>query len=297
MTSILITGSAGFVAPYLLDELKEHFDGKVYGFDLKTRSDLRDYEAIRTAIDEVRPDYIYHLAAQAYVPEGTTNPQRAFEVNTLGTLNLLEAVRQSGLQPRILVAGTSEEYGYDRGDVLSEAAQCRPTTPYGVSKLAATNLAMVYARMYGMNVVATRAFNHTGPMHPPIYAIPSFAKRVAEVEAGRLKVVRHGNLEAIRNYTDVRDVVRAYRLAIELDPGIYNVCSSASVALKDVLETLARLADVEIPTEVDPALYRPGKSEFPPCSAAKLYEATGWKPEIPIEKTLEDTLNYWREQL
>lgn len=295
MPTSLITGSAGFVAGYLT----KHLIGQghtVSGFDLANGDDVRDYEAIRTAVEVTQPDYVFHLAAQAYVPEGTTNPHRAIDVNVVGTLNLLEAIRQTGSNARVLLAGTSEEYGYTSHGILTEDSLCEPTTPYGVSKLAAGQLGLVYHRMYGIPIVVTRAFNHTGPKHPPVYAIPSFARRVAQVEAGHVAAVRHGNLEAVRNYLDVRDVIEAYQLAIEQPSGIYNVCGDRTVSMRWVLDTLVDLANCPIPTEIDNSLYRAGSSHFPMPTAGKLAGA-GWKPQIPLEQTLADVLDYWRGQM
>lgn len=295
MPTSLITGAAGFVGHYLTAHLLDN-GHDVYGFDLRLGQDIRDYEQVRTAIEQHQPDYVFHLAAQAYVPEGTSDPRRAIDVNVVGTLNLLEAVRHTGSSARILLAGTSEEYGYAGHDTLTEDSACRPTTPYGVSKLAAGQLGLVYHRLYGIPVVVTRAFNHTGPGHPPTFAIPSFARRVAQVEAGRADAVRHGNLDAVRNYLDVRDVVEAYRVAIQAEPGVYNVCSDRTVSMRWVLDTLIGLTGRTIPTEVDDGLYRAGSAQFPTPTASKL-AALGWKCEYALEQTLADVLDYWREHL
>src|SRR5262245_25557815 len=218
MTSVLVTGSQGFVGTYLREALSNR-DCDIWDFDLKFGQDIREYEQIREAVDTTDPDYIYHLAAQPYVPESTSDIRRGYNVNVLGTLNLLEAVRHTGCNARILISGTTEEYGYDGHAFVTEDTVPAPTTPYGASKLAAGNLGLVYARLYGIPVVVTRACNHTGPRHSRSYAVPSFAKRVAEVEVGRIPSVRHGNLGSRRYYLDVRDVVEAYLKAIELDPG------------------------------------------------------------------------------
>jgi len=295
----LITGSAGFVGGYLTTHLNE-LGYDVHGLDLRVNGDVRDYETVHTAVETVEPDVIFHLAAMAYVPESTTAPYRALDVNVGGTLNVLEAVRNTGSQARVLISGTSEEYGYDHV-VVNEDTPTRPTTAYGVTKLAAGLLGLTYARDYGLDVVVTRAFNHTGPGHSPRYAVPSFAKRVAEVEAGLRSVVYHGNLETVRSYTDVRDVVRAYAAAVHLPGGVYNVCSGDKTSVLPVgavLGKLCALAKTEIPCEQSTRLTRSsGASRFPHAWPTKLHELTGWVAEIPLEKTLQDTLDYWRERV
>ncbi len=293
MKTALITGGMGFVGPYLRGLLEaEQMD--VYDFDIRGGGDVRDYEAVRMAVEAFDPDYIFHLAAQAYVPESWPDPHRAMDVNTMGTLNLLEAVRNTGSHARLLLAGTSEEYGYDHTEI-EETTPCFPSTPYGVSKLAAGQLGLAYARQYGLPVVVTRAFNHTGPGHAPAYAIPAFAKKVAEVLAGRAEEVTHGNLEAVRNYTDVRDMVRAYRILIDKPSDVYNVCSENTVSLQSVLDKLIELSGIQLQTAVDPKLFRSGSSHFPKprCISTSAW----WKPEIPFEQTLSNILDYWKERV
>lgn len=295
MRTVLVTGSAGFVGGYLTAALRKRGD-LVVDYDQRLGHDVRDYEQLRAVINQHQPDLIFHLAAQAYVPEATSDPRRGLDVNVAGTLNLLEALRHTGSRARVLLAGTSEEYGYDHPEIREDTV-CQPTTPYGVSKLAAGQLGLVYARLYGIPVVVTRAFNHTGPGHPPSFAVPSFAKRVAEAETGRRDAVEHGNLQAVRNYTDVRDIVAAYQLAIDLPSGIYNLCSEFTVSLQWILDTLVGLAKTPVTTRLDEALFRPGNSRFPDISAEKFAAATGWKPLIPLERTLADVLDFWRTQL
>lgn len=297
---VLVTGSDGFVGRHLVELLKKRGD-VISFFDLGRGHDVRSYEQLRRAVETAEPDRIFHLAAQAYVPESSTDTRRGFAVNVGGTLNLLEAVRHTGSRARVLLAGTSEEYGYDRDDeVLTEESPTWPTTPYGVTKLAAGHLGLAYSRQYGLDVVVTRAWNHTGPGHAPTYAVSSFARKVALVLAGRADRVTHGNLEAVRSYADVRDVVRAYVEAVELPSGVYNVAGDTPpVAMHHVLDTLVRVAGVEIETSLDPTLYRPGMSRgearFPRPSHELLTRLTGWRPEYTLEQTLRDTLDYWRE--
>jgi GDP-4-dehydro-6-deoxy-D-mannose reductase len=290
----LITGREGFVGRYLNMELRQRGIDTI-SFDLKHGQDLRNAEQLRNTIDKVRPDYIYHLAAQAYVPESFTNPARAFEINTIGSLNLLEAVRQVGLNTRILLAGTSEEYGSATQNTESDLP--KPKSPYAIAKLAMDYLGRWYAETYGMNVVVTRAFNHTGAGRGEQYAESSFAKQIALIEAGKQEYLSHGNLESIRNYTDVRDTVKAYIAAIDLRSDVYNVCSEQNLSMQEILDELSKLAKVEIITKQDPSRMRPSDFSFAKPSAAKLQELTEWKAEIPIKKTLNEILNYWRQRV
>lgn len=298
MRRAVVTGSMGFVGQHLSEYLKSQ-GWEVIGLNLRHGVDLRDYEGVRNFLDMQRPDYIFHLAAQAYVPESTANPNRAVEVNTIGSVNLFEAVRQLGLKTKIQVAGTSEEYGdsqYGDGSITEETVP-NPLSPYAISKLAMDHFARLYAKSYGLHIVVTRAFNHTGPGRGEMYAESSFAKQIVEVEKQRRTYIEHGNLESIRNYTDVRDIVRAYVQAIELEPGIYNICSEQNVTMRDVLDMLIDLSPEPIPTKVNKALYRPSDFSFKNPDAYKFTSATGWKAEIPLRKTLDDLLNYWRAKL
>lgn len=301
MLKVLITGSSGFVGAHLNNLLQTTISPKgkyeVEGFDLADGQDVRDFEAVRSKIDLFQPDYIFHLAAQAYVPETTMNPKRGIETNLLGTLNILEAVRQTGMHSRIHIAGTSEEYGYDRDDIeLNEESVAKPTTPYGVTKLAGTTLAMTYARIYGTKVVCTRAWNHIGPGASPSYAVSAFSKRVAEAEKFGTPIV-HGNLDALRNYTDVRDIVQAYLLAIELKSGIYNLAGQTTVATKEILDRLVEMASCEVKLEENPHLFRPMSNKFPTPNAEKFMSLTGWQPAIPLQETLRDCLDHWRKRI
>jgi GDP-4-dehydro-6-deoxy-D-mannose reductase len=299
MTSVLITGSEGFVGTYLREALTKNEKYDITSFDLKAGQDIRDYEQIREAIDTSDPDLIFHLAAQPYVPESTSDIRRGYNINVLGTMNLLEAVRHTGCNAKILISGTTEEYGYEgHAETVTENTVPRPTTPYGASKLGAGQLGLVYSRLYGIPVIVTRACNHTGPRHSRSYAVPSFAKRVAEVEAGRSPMVRHGNLGSKRYYLDVRDVVQAYLQAIALEPGIYNVVASgAPYSMQEILNMLIEVATCRIPRLLDNSLFRPDSSLFPKFSSDKFKKATSWQPQIPIQKTLTDTLDYWRERI
>lgn len=293
MRKAIVTGDTGHVGGHLVRHLTER-GWDVKGFSLRAGQDIQDYEQIRNTLDIERPDVIFHLAAQAYVPESFANPQRTFEVNTVGSMNILEAVRQLGLKTKIHLAGTSEEYG---NGVPREDAMLEPKSPYAISKAAMDHAGQLYAKSYNMEVIVTRAFNHTGPDRGEQYAESSFAKQVAEVEIGKRDVVEHGNLESVRNYTDVRDIVRAYELAVDLDSGVYNICSSQNVTMQEVMDTLIKISGRDIKTKVNPALYRPYDFSFQKPRCDTFRDLTGWQPEIKLEQTLTDLLNYWREKV
>jgi GDP-4-dehydro-6-deoxy-D-mannose reductase len=292
---ILVTGSEGFAGTHLVKALEA--DGhEVSRFDLRRGDDIRDYERIRTATEAASPDEIYHLAALAWPAESLWDPRRAVDVNTTGTLNLLEAVRCAAPGARVLLAGTSEEYGYEGHERLAEDSPCRPTTPYGVSKLAATTMGMVYARRHGLHVVATRAFNHTGWGRQAVNAESAFARRIVAAERGEAGHVPHGDLSAVRDFTAVTDVIAAYRLAITLEPGIFNVCSGRPVSLREVMGILTGLSVLDyVPLKEDPSLGRRDRGRFPQASAARL-RAAGWEPAVPLESALADVLAYWRSR-
>lgn len=292
MSKCLVTGASGFVGKYLCDLLDEQ-GHEVHGFDIKHRQDFRDYEQVRLAIDSYRPDKIFHVGALAYVPESFLDPYRAIETNMIGSLNILEAVRKIGLKTKIHLCGTSEEYG-DAGEPVTELSLPNPLSPYAIAKLGMDHLGQLYARSYNMNVVVTRTFNHTGPGRGEQYAEGAWAKQIAEIERGERKVLLHGDLNPIRNYTDVRDVVRAYSLAIDLPSGVYNVCSDQNVNMGTVLAHLKSLATCDIPSQEDKNLLRPADFSFSVPNCDKFTQLTNWKPEYQLYQTLKDILDGWR---
>lgn len=297
MSKILVTGHQGFVGGYLFD-LLESQGHDVEGFDIKSGDDFRNYEHVRMAIDTVRPDKIFHIGALAYVPESFLDPMRAIETNTIGSLNILEAVRRIGLKTKIHLCGSSEEYG-DAAEPVTETALPNPLSPYAISKLAMDYFGQLYAKSYNMNIVVTRTFNHTGPGRGEQYAESAFAKQIVEIEQGKRDILRHGDLKPIRNYTDVRDIVRGYALAIDLPSGVYNICSDQNVSMKYVLGILAGYAKVkrEVKSELDHTLLRPADFSFNKPNCDKFKQLTGWKPELLLTTTLFDILNYWRKAL
>jgi GDP-4-dehydro-6-deoxy-D-mannose reductase len=294
----LVTGSAGFAGSHLCAALAAS-GHDVTGFDIRDGRDVRDYGALRIVMDACEPDLVFHLAAVAWPGESLSDPRHCVDVNVTGTLNVLEAARHSGSHARILLAGTSEEYGYEnRGDgaVLTEDCACAPTTPYGASKLAASALGMAYARRYHLPVVVTRAFNHTGWGRQAVNAESAFARRIVAAERGEADCVPHGDLSAVRDFTDVRDVAAAYQLAIMAPSGVYNVCSGHPVSLRHVMDILvSRSASVPVLKE-DPSLVRRDRGEFPLPSHDRLTRACGWQPRIPLEDTLAWLLDYWRNR-
>lgn len=294
---ILITGGHGFVGPHLFNFLRNK--GHLVAVPLREQLDVRNFEQVRHWITSFQPDKIFHLAAVSWPGESLRNPVRTFEVNTGGTLNILEAVRTTGSHAKILIAGTSEEYGYEnreQGEILHEGSVCMPTTPYGASKLGATTAGQVYARRYGMHVVCTRAWNHTGWGRQAVNAESSFARRIVAVERGEAQFVSHGDLSALRNFTSVRDVVRAYTEVIDAEPGIYNVCSVINVPMLVIMNELVDMSTGEIQLKEDPSLVHRDQGFWPVPSNGKIHEATGWAPEVSLKSMLSDVLRYWRSR-
>ena len=291
----LVTGDKGFVGRHLVRLLKSQ-GHDVFGFDLKCGEDLRNYEDVRKAIDDCRPDKIFHLAAIAYVPESFLDPRRAIETNTIGSLNILEAVRNLGLKTKIHLCGSSEEYGDIEGDYTDEQTLPNPLSPYSIGKIGMDYFGQLYAQSYGMSVVITRTFNHTGPGRGEMYAESAWAKQIVEIEQGRRTVLRHGDLKPERNYTDVRDIVRAYTIAIDLPNGVYNICSDQNVTMQEVLDILKKKAKCPIYTMQDSNLMRPADFSFKAPSSKKFREQTGWEHTILLDQTLGDLLEYWRKR-
>jgi GDP-4-dehydro-6-deoxy-D-mannose reductase len=293
---ILVTGSSGFVGKYLIKELNDQ-KVEIFEFDLQNGKDLLTYDQIRNDLETIVPDLIFHLAAQAYVPESTTNPNRGVENILKSTLNLLEAIRQLGQQPRVHIAGTSEEYGYDRDDLsLNELSPTFPSTLYGTFKLAATNVAQNYAKNYNLPIVITRAWNHFGPGSSPVYAISAFAKRIAMAEKFQTEVV-HGNLDAIRNYTHVSDITKAYIKCINLESGIYNIASEYTVSLHEIFDYLISKASCKIKVKENKELFRRSSNRFPKPDVSKFQKLTGWETKISLNDGLDEMLEYWRRSI
>jgi GDP-4-dehydro-6-deoxy-D-mannose reductase len=304
----LITGAAGFVGGHLAD-LAADRGADVVGLGRDAagppvlssyvQADLGDADATRRAVAELRPDAVFHLAADASVGRSWQVPAETFENNTRATLNLLEAVRAEAPDAVVLHAGSGEQYGPVPGERLpvTEDEPLRPQNPYAVSKAAADLLSGFYADAHGMKVVRTRAFNHAGPGQAPMYVISAFAKQIADAErAGSSElVIETGNLAPRRDFTDVRDVVRAYWLAVESgEPAVFNVCSGVSVPVADILARLAALTDLRVEQRTDPSRLRKHEVMDIRGSHERLTGATGWEPQIALDRTLADTLDWWR---
>jgi GDP-4-dehydro-6-deoxy-D-mannose reductase len=309
----LITGVGGFAGRHLTRHLADQGDvvlgvarpadaadlpGPVEVF----HADLLDRAATERVVAEARPDAIFHLAAQSSTVDSLRDPWLTIANNMQAQLALFDAVREAGLRPRILVVGTSEEYGHvdPRHIPTAEDAPLRPVTPYGVSKVGQDMLGYQYFAQHGLPVVRVRAFTHTGPGQDDRFVVPAFARQVAEIEAGqREPVLRVGNLDTRRDFTDVRDMVRAYRLAVEMGvPGeVYNIGSGVSIRIGDILERLLALSGVSATVEPDPARQRPADVPVQRADATKFRSLTGWTPLIPFDMTLQDSLDAWRARV
>lgn len=264
--------------------------------------ELQDASAVRGVIRAVRPDRIFHLAAQSFVPTSWTAPSATLTNNIVSEVNLFEAVREARIDPVIHVAGSSEEYGLvypDEAPIL-ESNPLRPLSPYAVSKVAQETLAIQYFRSYGMKCIVTRGFNHTGPRRGQVFATSSFAKQIAQIEAGlQDPVLQGGDLDSKRDWTDTRDMVRAYWLATERGtPGeVYNTGRGSCMRVGEMLDTLLSHTTASITVEKDPSRMRPSDVRLLWANVDKFKSATGWEPTIPFEKTMADLLEYWRDKV
>jgi GDP-4-dehydro-6-deoxy-D-mannose reductase len=288
-----VTGGHGFVGTWLLRHLAAAGDEVVAPH--ATEVDVLDGSAVAAAVAAARPDAVYHLAGFAHVGQSWERPDEVFAVNALGTLHVLEAARQAGDGMRVLVISSSEVYGRVTPDELplEEDAPVRPVSPYAASKAAAEVLALQAFLGRSVSVVVARPFNHTGPGQPADFVVPAFAARIAQAVRTGDDVLRVGNLTPRRDITDVRDVVRAYRLLVEQgEPGrVYNVCSGQDVAIEDLVRRMCKLAGVpDLRLEVDPDLLRPADVPALRGDPGRLAAATGWRPEIPLDQTLADVL-------
>ncbi|WP_102049867.1 GDP-mannose 4,6-dehydratase [Pygmaiobacter massiliensis] len=308
----LIVGAAGFVGKYLADELNAaggwsvcvtKMPQEALSIASVTAYDLNilDRAAVDTLLAELRPEVIFHLAAQSSVAVSWKNPGLTVDVNIKGTLNLLDAVRDCGFSPRVLLIGSSEEYGAVAPEEIpvKETTLPRPGNIYAVTKNTQNQLGRLYAQAYGLDILSTRSFNHIGPNQTPLFVVADFCRQVVEIEKGRHEpVLQVGNLSAKRDFTDVRDVVRAYRLlALTGEKGeTYNVGQGKAVEINAILQMILSLSKETIQVEIDPAKLRPVDVPIIEADISKLQKATGWKPEISLGQTLEETLTYWRNQ-
>jgi len=317
---VFITGITGFVGSHLADYiLDNHSEAEIFGLK-RWRSprdnirhiedrlklydgDLRDLTSMLAIIKEIKPDWIFHLAAQSFVPYSYSTPVDTLTTNVIGTANLLEAVRIMGIDPKIGICSSPEVYGQpNKKDIpITEDCPLRPVSPYAVSKVAEDMLAYMYYQAYGLKTIRSRAFTHTGPRRGEVFVVSSFAKQIARIEQGaQPPVLRVGNLDSVRTWCDVRDTIRAYWLLLEKgEPGeAYNIAGNETMTIREMLNLLLSLSNIGGPVEinVDKGLLRPRDVESQIADDSKFRNLTGWQPAIPFKKTLEDTLNYWRKR-
>ncbi len=291
---LLLTGANGFVG--------QHMQAVQPCMPLPTALDLRDRAALGAAVTSIQPDRVLHLAAQSFVPAAFENPRETFDINFYGTLNLLETLQAAGFKGRMLFVGSGDTYGHvEEPDLpVREDHPLRPRNPYAVSKVAAEALCYQWSQTASFEIVMARPFNHIGPRQSPRFAIADFARQVTEIRLGRrAPVLQVGDIDVSRDFTDVRDVVRAYSLLLEFgrNGGIYNVCSGQEYRIRDLLQRLITLAGVDVTIEQDPARLRRAEQRRMVASFEALQQDTGWQPAISIKESLQDLLNDWKEQL
>ncbi len=299
----LVTGAEGFVGPYLLSFLQEqglevfgtYFEGQktdknFYNLDVTNKKSVNDI------ITQIKPDFLFHLAGFSSVKQSFENPELCKRINVEGTRNILDAVLNNKLKTKILIVSSAEVYGKPKFTPITEEHPLSANSPYGESRIMQEKLCGEYVKN-GLFIVISRSFNHTGPGQPDIFVIPSFAKQIALIEKGKQESIKVGDLDVIRDFSDVRDVVRAYYLALTKNKkcDVYNISSGKGYTLKELLDKMIVLSKSKIKIEKDKERIR--KSEIPSLIGdnSKFSKATGWKQEIDIEKTLNDTLGYYRE--
>jgi GDP-4-dehydro-6-deoxy-D-mannose reductase len=313
---LLLTGAGGFVGGHLVEFLRaEHPEVEVHGVVLPhggvpwraapgarlLEADLDDPAAAAAVVEEATPDRVIHLAGQSSVHQSWLDPGGTLRTNVLGIVHLLDAARRRGLRPAVLVVGSAEEYGPVGPEEMPIRETCplRPSSPYAVSKVAQGALALLYGPAGGMRIVLTRTFHHTGPGRGEAFAESSFARQIAEIEAGRrAPVLKVGNLEAVRDFTDVRDVVRAYWLLLEKGEAgaAYNVCSGRGRRIRELLDLLLSASRARVEVQVEPERLRPADVPAQVGDPSRLRAATGWEPRIALERTLADLLEDWRQR-
>jgi GDP-4-dehydro-6-deoxy-D-mannose reductase len=317
--NILITGITGFAGSHLAEYiLDNHPSARVHGM-IRWRSrmenivhiqdrihlvegDLKDMSSLKRCLAEVQPDRIFHLAAQSFVPTSWKCPAETFAINALGQIHLFEAVLSLGISPRIQIAGSSEEYGIVNSNEvpMKETNPLRPLSPYAVSKVAQDLLGWQYFKSYGLKIIRTRGFNHTGPRRGEVFICSNFAKQIVEIEKKKREPIIHvGNLEAKRDFTDVRDMARAYWLSLEKgeEGEVYNLGTGKTYSIREILDMLLGMSKVEVKIAVDPDRLRPSDVPILFSDSSKFRRLTGWEPQIPFSQSLKDLLEYWRERI
>ena len=303
----LITGVNGFVGPYLVKHLVSN-GFEVFGIDRSGKKkvdgcvvdscDVTDYAAVFAVVNLVKPDLIFHLAGQSSVERSWKEPELTRKVHVLGTRNLLEAVVAGNLKPKVLIVSSAEVYGVPKRLPITEDHPLQPVTPYGESRVEQEKLALEYFRSKGVKLVISRSFNQTGPGQPPAFVCSDFAKQVVAVERGEKGAVVVGNLDVKRDFTDVRDAVVAYLLALQKGkPGeVYNICSGNNYSIRSVLDTLISFSAKSKSARIVSDVSKARRNDIPELVGdnTKFQQATGWKPEVSLDQTLSDLLNYWR---
>jgi GDP-4-dehydro-6-deoxy-D-mannose reductase len=293
---VLVTGSGGFVGSHLLEHLYSSRTA-VVAWTRRT-VDLLDRDGVRAAIRDLRPTRIYHLAGVPHVAESWRDTAQPLEGNVLATEHLLDAVRRTGIRCRVLIPGSATVYA-PSSEPISETGAIAPASPYAISKLAQEQLALRAIQEDGLDVVVTRSFNHTGARQTPAFVAPSMARQIAMIERGQQDpVIKVGNLEARRDLSDVRDVVRAYVALMHSGEtgAIYNVASGVARPIQSILDSLVSRSKVAVRIEVDPARMRPNDVPVVAGDYSRLRAATGWQPAIAFDQMLDDLLSYWRAQ-
>ncbi len=323
VTRALITGITGMVGSHLAEYLIENTDWDIVGM-CRWRSpldnissliplandgkrvqfvyaDLRDTLSIQKAVEKARPDYVFHLAAQSYPQTSFTSPLDTLDTNVQGTVRLLYSLKTYAPDSLIHVCSSSEVYGRAKTIPIKEDAPFHPASPYAISKVGTDLVARHYAEAYGMNIQVTRLFTHTGPRRGDVFMESSFAKQIAMIESDMIpSVVKVGNLKSLRTIADVRDAVRAYHMLLTVNPvsgEVYNIGGTHTCEVGDVLDTLIELSGVKITVEQDPERMRPIDADLQVPDCTKFINHTGWKPEIPFIKTMQDLLDYWRSRV
>ncbi len=307
MKKVLVTGVDGFVAGYLSDYLfKSGYD--VYGTTISEtykndkikifKMNLLDAENVSDVIKNISPNMIFHLAGQSAVGVSWQNPVLTMDVNVNGTLNLLEAVRINNINSRILIIGSSDQYGIIKPEncPIKETQLQIPQTPYGISKKTQEEIGKLYVKAYKMNIIFVRAFNHIGARQSKNFVVPDFANKIVKIEKGAVPVLKVGNLDTLRDFTNVRDIVRGYLMLLERGKigESYNIGSGNVIKIKDILKKLINLSSKEIKIEIDKEKFRPVDIPIVQCDNSKIKRDTGWSPEISIDETLKEVLEYWR---